>query len=511
MAGSWEPLLFRVRRDGSDGYEPTPEQRAAYKREHSQEMVEQLKSLGVNFVMMHCYKGFGLGNERDSMADAVQFSKLCHENGLRVGVYVYSGAFGWELLFPETPEAKDWVVLKPNGDPAQYGSATYRYYWNRNHPAAQAFYKYIVRFAVDRIQTDLIHFDNYSVGPGHDANSIQRFRNYLRTRFNTDTLKRNGIDDVNTVLPPGDEAPIGFLRYAWNDFSCQSLADSYYEMGSYARSLRKDVLLECNPGGVGGYIRSPIDHGRLLGGGEAFWDEGRPPGVREGVLHNRIRTYKTARRMDNIAFAYCTTPLEMAESMAFNLNCLGCVVWFEYGKMVEKPGSDQPVSEALAPYIQFFHTRREIFRDTRVIADVAVLRSFPSQSFADHKYSQLTNEAEQTLIENRIPFQIVYDQHLKDLNPYQVLVLAGCVALSDSHIHQITKFVQEGGHLCLLGSVGIYDEWMTPRKEKIFNDIPLRQMSRINSVSDLTSAIHKASHKGLSMDVQAAVRSSARN
>ena len=56
MAGSWEPLMFRVRRDGGSGYEPTPEQRAAYEREHSPEMVAQLKSLGVNFVMMHCYK-----------------------------------------------------------------------------------------------------------------------------------------------------------------------------------------------------------------------------------------------------------------------------------------------------------------------------------------------------------------------------------------------------------------------------------------------------------------------
>jgi len=60
MAGSWEPLPFRVRRDGSDGYTPTAEQQAAYMKEHSAEMVAELKALGVNFVMMHCYKGAGL-------------------------------------------------------------------------------------------------------------------------------------------------------------------------------------------------------------------------------------------------------------------------------------------------------------------------------------------------------------------------------------------------------------------------------------------------------------------
>ena len=29
MAGSWEPVIFRVRRDGSEGYTPTAEQREA--------------------------------------------------------------------------------------------------------------------------------------------------------------------------------------------------------------------------------------------------------------------------------------------------------------------------------------------------------------------------------------------------------------------------------------------------------------------------------------------------
>ena len=48
MAGSWEPLPFRVRRDGSEGYTPSPEQQSAYAREHSPEMVSELKALGVN-------------------------------------------------------------------------------------------------------------------------------------------------------------------------------------------------------------------------------------------------------------------------------------------------------------------------------------------------------------------------------------------------------------------------------------------------------------------------------
>jgi len=107
-------------------------------------MIEKLKGLGVNFVMMHCYKGAGLVAEQQSMADAVKFAKLCHDASLHVGVYTYSGAFLWEPLFKEVPQASHWVLLDANGKPQTYGSATYRYYWNRNHPEAQAFYRKIV-------------------------------------------------------------------------------------------------------------------------------------------------------------------------------------------------------------------------------------------------------------------------------------------------------------------------------------------------------------------------------
>ncbi|MFQ6035496.1 MAG: hypothetical protein ACE5NM_06555 [Sedimentisphaerales bacterium] len=503
MAGSWEPLLFRVRRDGSNGYTPTTEQHNAYLREHSGEMIAQLKELGVNFVMMHCYKGAGLAAERQSMADAVKFARLCHDAGLRVGVYNYSGAFLWEPLFKEVPQARDWVLLDKNGKPRTYGSATYRYYWNRNHPDAQAFYRKIVSFAVNEIKADLLHFDNYSVGPGRDINSSQRFHQYLRDTFTSEQLKKAGVDHLDVVQPAMTGPADSLLRRAWLDFSCQSLADSYYEMSRYARTLRQDILIECNPGGPRNRIRPPVDHGRLLQGGEAFWDESRQPGYHNGKQYSRIRTYKVARRMNNIAFTYTTTPLAMAESMAFNRDCLGCICWFEYGKIVARPGSKDAVSAALAPFIRFFHSRRDLFRGACVVADVAVLRSFPSQVFADPKYAKLTYQVEQTLIDNNVCFQIVYNQHLDDLRRYRVLVLAGCVALSEKHIKQIEQYVNSGGRVCVIGPVATYDEWMQARAEPAFAHLPESQIVQIPEKGDILGAIQEACDNELTLSVQA--------
>jgi len=505
MAGSWEPLPFRVRRDGSDGYTPTPEQRAAYAREHSPEMVARLKALGVNFVMMHCYKGFGLEAERESMGDAVRFAKLCRDAGLRVGVYNNSGTMGWELFFKEVPEAKDWAVLDRNGKPLTYGRATWRYYWNRNHPDAQAFYKRIVHFAVNDIRADLLHFDNYSVGPGSEPVSVRRFRDYLRHTFTPAERERLGFRDLEAVGPAMSGPPDNPLRRAWLDFSCQSLADSYYDMARYARTLRPDILVECNPGGVRDRIVPPIDHGRLLQGGEAFWDEGEPPGFRNGQLHSRIRTYKVARRMDNIAFTYCMTPLEMAEAMAFNRDCLGCICWFEYGKIVGKPGSSEPGSPEIAPFVRFFHRRRDVFRDAAVVADVAVLRGFPSEVFADPKNAEPTARVEQTLIEKRVPFQLLYDQQLDDLKRYRVLVLAGCVALSDRQIDQIRRYGESGGRLGIIGPAATHTEWMILREKPALDDLRSSKVVRISEKEDVVAAIAKLCESNLSLSVEAAL------
>ncbi len=503
MAGSWEPLLFRVRRDGGSDYTPSEEQRAAYVREHGPGMIARLKDLGVNFVMMHCYKGAGPAAERESMSDAARFARLCHEAGLRVGVYNYSGAFLWEPLFRETPQAKDWVLLDENGKPLTYGGAAYRYFWNRNHPEAQAFYHKIVSFAVNEIGADLIHFDNYGHGPGYDENSVQRFRQYLRERFTPEQLEEMGVPSVAEVQPPKAGAPDGMLRRAWLDFCCQSLADSYRDMGAYARGLRKDVLIECNPGGPGDRIVAPVDHGRLLPAGEAFWDEGRHPGYRNGQLYTRIRTYKIARRMDNMAFAYTITPLEMAESMAFNLDCLGCLCWFEYGQMVALPGSQEPISPALAPFVKFFHARRDLLRGAEVVADVAVLRSFPSQVFGERRNAALTYRVEQTLLDNRACFQTIYDQHLNDLKRYRVLVLAGSEAMSEEQAQHVRRYAQAGGRVCIVGPAGTHDAWMRPRKQQALTDLSGSNISRIDPDGDVLGAVRELCGTDESLSIRA--------
>ena len=460
-------------------------------------MIARLKALGVNFVMMHCYKGAGINAERQSMADAAEFAARCRTAGLRVGVYVTSGTMLWELLYKEKPEAKDWAVLTAEGKPITYtwGRGEFRYFWNRNHPDAEAYHQKIVRYAVEEIHADLLHFDNYGTGPGWDACSVDRFRRYLRDTFTPQQRAGMGAADLDHILPPkpGTE---GMLQCAWRDFCCASLAESYYRMTRYARSLRPDILMECNPGGIGPRIEPPIDHGRLIPGGDAFWDEDIRPGYHDKTLQTRVRTYKIARRMQNSAFIYVTTPLEMAESMAFNLDCLGVVCWFEYGRIADYPGGIAPPRDPIGPatqsFVRFFHQRRELLRDAAVVADIAVLRSFPSLAFGRAKEVPVTWQVEQSLIENRVPFQIVYDQQLDDLSRYKAVVLAGCTAMSDRQVEQIRRYVHAGGRLCLIGPAATRDQWNEPRAKPALDDLPGSAVIRAEIHGDLLAAVQRA-------------------
>ena len=493
MAGSWESLPFRVRRDGSPGYTPTAEQAAAYKREHSEEMIGRLKALGVNFIMTHCYKGGGLELERGGMADAVKFAERCHEAGLHVGTYTYSGAFIWETLFKEIPEARNWILLDEDGKPRPYGSAKYRYFWNRNHPDAVEFYEKLVKFAVNDIKVDLVHLDNYNRGPGYDACSTERFRKYLKHTFTPAQRKLMDLESVDQATPPKKDHPNAFLQRAWQDFRCRSLTDSYHEMSRYARSLRKDVLMECNPGGLRTRIYPPVDHGRLLEGGEATWNEGFIGGFQNGKLQTGIPTYKLARRMGNMVFRYVRNPMQMAEAMAFNLDCLGCLCWFEYGEISDYPGSHgKPLDPDTVPFVRFYRNRRELFRDTNVVADVAVLRSYPSQVFGPAEFASLTARAVDELIAERACFQIISDQHLAELDRYRVLVLAGCGAMSDKQTAQVRRFAQASGRLCVTGPMATHDEWMFPREKPPLVDLPADRVVRVETGASMAQAVEGA-------------------
>jgi hypothetical protein len=135
----------------------------------------------------------------------------------------------------------------------------------------------------------------------------------------------------------------------------------------------------------------------------------------------------------------------------------------DLGVLAGGDGEGLEVAPAVHKYIRFFHSHRKDLTHTTTVADVAVLRSFSSIEFNRAEANFSTIHFEQTLIQCKVPFDIVFDRHLRELGKHKVLVLANQDALSDNQIATIRNFVQGGGGLVATENASLMTEWRLRR------------------------------------------------
>ncbi len=464
--GSHEPYTFVVRRGGQslDAYQ-------TYQRAQSEELIRALKESGVEVFHTHFYKGAGMAHEKAEMEDAKRVAEICHRLGMKIDTYLQWNTMVYEAFFAEEPRAKDWVQRDVNGQPIllRYGfQQSFRYRPCFSNPDYLEYLGKLVRYCVAEVKTDFIHFDNYDLSPEpescHCRHCVEGFRNFLRAKYTPEKRKeRFGFENVDYVNPPqwNTPNPPGRLQIIfdpgiqeWIDYRCHSMAEALRKMATIAKSINPEVVIEVNPHGITGGNRTweaGLDHARFLKYTEVFWTEERnlPAYMPDGRLISTIRSMKLARAFDNILLTYTTTSeAAMAECLAFN----------------QTPGSVGGVPRgSVAKYLQFYLKNRDLFVGTKDVATVAVLRSYASLTYNHYTVQLSTILIEQTLIQTRIPFDLIFDEHLANLSKYKVLVLPDTECLSDQQLGYIRKFVENGGGLVVTGLAGMYDEWRRVR------------------------------------------------
>ena len=467
--------IFRRRVGGNTTF-----QEEEYEKEHTEEAVRKLKELGVTVVVTHFYKGFGLLAEREHQKKALELAALVKKYGMRLGVYVGS-TIAYETFLAEKPEAESWFVPDYLGKPVFYDSQTWRKRVYFMHPGYREYMRRVLRLAEDEFHADLIHFDNTSMQAEpaifQHPLAIQDFREFLRTKYTPAELeKRLGFSDVRFVLPPRYDRPLGPINdplfQEWADFRCVQLTRYYAEMEDLLRRQNPQVAVETNPhSGISGrntVWEQGVDYPRLLAHLDAVWtEEGDPAGVTpDGILVSRIRTFKMASTLHNTLFVASGGEsgniLQMAESLAFNRQCIG-----DLGGVLA--GYDTP--EDQRRYVQFFHQNFEHYRGVDNLADVAVLHSFASMGFNNDRPAVSTMLFEQALIQSHIPFDIIFDDNLKNLSRYRVLVLADQECLDEAQMDLVRKFAASGGAVVATGDTSLYDNWRRRRRDFGLKDL----------------------------------------
>ena len=92
--------------------------------------------------------------------------------------------------FAEEPRAQDWIQRDSFGRPImlRYGfQQSFRYRPCFANQEYLDYLKKVVRYAVEEVKTDLIHFDNFDLNPEpescHDGACVRGFRKSLREKY----------------------------------------------------------------------------------------------------------------------------------------------------------------------------------------------------------------------------------------------------------------------------------------------------------------------------------------
>ena len=460
VAGCWDDFpLYQIRLGGAPLWLDD-----LYKKQASEVTILNLKKAGVTVGVLHFFKGFGLEAEREHIAQARVMAGMMKKHGIRVGVYVGS-TFGYETWLAEKPEAAEWMVPDFNGQPVYYGDQTFRRRVYMMHPGYREYIKRVLHLAVVELGVDLIHFDNTSQRAQVDVFqhplAVEDFRKYLKGKYGPAAMKaRLGMTDVRYVMAPRlDHDPKSVndpLLQEWALFRAHQMVSYYGEMREYVKSLNPAVAVMNNPSsGVTGrnvLWAQGVDYAPLLGAVDAAWtEEGTAVGVQDGVVASRIRTLKAATTLGKHIFCYTWgakgnwgfsansgSLLQMAESMAYNNNSLGMVGNFNaMGDLEAAPRG----------YIRFFQEHFDLYREAVPHGDVAVLYSTASMGFSGENNAFAFMTATQMLIQSKVPFEVVFDQHLSDLGRFRMLLIADQECLSDAQVAAVRAFVMQGGQL----------------------------------------------------------------
>ncbi|HEX5410856.1 MAG TPA: hypothetical protein VFZ27_03260 [Terriglobia bacterium] len=465
--GGWDDMPIFFRRVGGQG----TWQEADYLKEHTEETVSKLKDLGVTMAIIDFFKGFGLDAEAEHISLARKMAGLLHQNGIRVGLYVGS-TIAYETFLLEEPSAQEWFVPDYLGRPVIYGNQTFRKRVYFMHPGYMNYIKRVVRMGVEDLKADLIHFDNTSLQGRPEIFqhplAVKDFREYLQTTFSPHELKeRLGFANVKYVLPPVIKRPLVVvddpLSQLWTDFRCHQLNRYYTLMQAYVHELNPAAVIDSNPSsgmaGTNTIWEQGISYPGLFPHMEITWtEEGNYAGVtQDGILVSKIRTYKTGSILGTQIITYTAgggyyggeggDRASMAESMVFNRQSLGMV-----GAILKAP--ELPADQK--QYIQFFKQNFRYYQSVNSIPDVAVLYSYASMAFNNDRPAVSFMLFTQALIQARVPFDIIFDEHLKDLSKYRALILADQECLSDEQMDLIRKFVANGRGLVATEQSSLY-------------------------------------------------------
>ena len=488
FVGNWEPLAWDYRKNWQNWGNARSGAGAAalHNGDRTEETVIGLQKMGINMVLSSFHKGFGIENEKDTMAEAGRYAQVLHKHGMKLAVLV-STLLMYEDLYGEIPESKTWHRMLSDGQPDTYGNDGFRYRAYLNHPAYMNYMKRVCELAV-KYGIDAIFFDTVrQLRENHHPLAEQMFREWLKAKYpDPDRWHfRTGLHYRNFIkIPHLQEGMVPLETYdqsiiqEYLDFKSQQITDFAAEMRTFIQHLNPEVALWFNTGGITGANIIDLynmDHARLLPWLDLYYSEEQDYAAMNahGGIVSKIRTIKAGERFGVVHTNAAGQPppqpersldplrtdprLRLAEAMAFNRLSLGNMGYGATNVLQSFP-------ETGRRYIRFYWDHFDLLKDCESAADIAVLRTFASMAYSNYATHRETILAEQALIQSQVPFDMLFDADLKDLSQYRVVILGDQESLSDAQVQMLRDYVRNGGSIVATADTSMYDDWRRQRE-----------------------------------------------
>ena len=494
--GFFEPLAFH-RRVGLWWRAGPKNVDSWYIRGHSEKTAEKLSKLGVNLVTTNFFKGYGIENPEEDIERSKEFISFCHKWEIKALVYIQFRSIMPETFLKETPEAANWACRDPDGKIVTFGNAHWRWQPCPNEPEFIAYIKKVIKKALIEARADGIHLDNFFLPRNacYCDRCKDKFREYLKGKYSEKKAEKVlGTRDFDFVEPPPSITTWDALCREWICFKCTVMEKTVKDMRDFIKSTKPDAIFAGHPSYgwnmAGNYFLEKSIGPELT---DKYLDMviaenlNFPRISKNGQLVSMIREYKMGLTNNCVTIPFAFIPPEeepeyrsgggitavprskqvklgIAESAAFGGHASGGM-WVTAPYKNKYAFEDSRIGKNLKSYYDFLIKYENYYRNIRSAAKVAVLRSTNSLAYTFDQTGPCLLGIEQVLIQGHIPFQIIFDHHLRELPKYSLLILPNVTCMSDEQVRIVKEYVRDGGKLVAIGNTSLYDQNYRYREE----------------------------------------------